>query len=402
MRPDLHHAVTGTAVAWIFFAVVFWLGLPAATLAVGGVPGATAASEPPPWGIIATSPLYLEAPPELLAATPRPDQTPLWFFAVPTEAHVRAVLHRVGVAAATVSRLVQPASCKPERGGYVVIPPPEVVIDLPAATRQALYEVLAATPGNPWHEMPQFIADDVHTWLAGTRLSEAQKRIWETLTWRRGRMNVFSDLPVMIQLAGSSDEIAAARRAVTRIKTFTAEVRMAPGTSAAAFLAYWSAGRRNQDARPLLHALVERAGGPGLDLTLLLPTLGRERLYTYPSLGDAVGGRLPDCQWTALNFFAENPQPYYLDGRSSFLELTQDYALIDRPDQLGDLVCFVARDGTVYHTCVYLADGIVFTKNGENPLVPWILMKLGTVAALYDRSDGSKAVFFRRKPPPEN
>lgn len=92
LRPALHHPVAGTAVAWIIFKVVFWLGLPATALALGGVPGATPASEPPPWGIIETSPLYLEAPPELLAATPRPDQTPLWFFAVPTESHVRAVL----------------------------------------------------------------------------------------------------------------------------------------------------------------------------------------------------------------------------------------------------------------------------------------------------------------------
>jgi len=376
------------------------LRLAVLTASVRGAPLADAAT--PPWGTIELTPLYLEAPPELLAATPRPDQTPLWFFAVTSELELHAVLQRTGVAAATMTRLLQPAFCKPAPGGYVVLPPPETVIDLPPATRQSLYETLAATPGNPWYEMPHFIPDDVHTWLAGTRLSEAQKVIWEKLTWRRGRMAVFSDLAVMIQLAGSGEEIAAARRAVTRVKTFTAQVRPGPATSAAAFIAYWSAGRRNHDATPLLHALLERTGGPGVDLTLLLPPLGRERLYTFPSLGDIVGGRLPDCQWTSLNFFAENPQPYYMDGRSSFLELTRDYTAIDRPGQLGDLVCFVSQAGTVYHSCVYLADGIVFTKNGENPLAPWLLMKLATVAAVYDRGDGSKAVFFRPKAVTEN
>jgi len=378
-------------------AIGFIIGLSLSVPASRGAAPPPASAVPAAWGTIETTPLYLEATTDLLASTPRPDQTPLWYFAVSSPAELRTVLERVGFTEPLLSRLLEPALCKAERGGFVVLLPTEVVIDLPPATRQALYEVLARTPGNPNHEMPLFIPDDLATWLAGTHLSATQKRVWQQLVWRRGHLSAFSDLPVMIKLATSSDEVAAACRAVTRVKTFTARIQPAHGAQDA-FLEYWSAGGRNLDALPLLHAIAERTDGPGLDLCHLLPSLARERLYTYPSLSDIIGGRLPDCQWTALNFFAANPQPYFLDGRTSYLELTENYTQIEQPGQLGDLFCFVTRAGVVYHSCIYLADDIVFTKNGVNPLAPWILMKLATVETIYDRGDGSRAVFYRQKP----
>ena len=35
------------------------------------------------------------------------------------------------------------------------------------------------------------------------------------------------------------------------------------------------------------------------------------------------------------------------------------------------------------HSCVYVADEIVYTKNGNGRLAPWVLMKYADVARIY-------------------
>jgi hypothetical protein len=148
----------------------------------------------------------------------------------------------------------------------------------------------------------------------------------------------------------------------------------------------------------MIRALLESTTDRPIDINLLLPALCRERLYTFPSLSDAIGGRLPDCNWTALNFFSEKPEPYFLDSKTSSIEIKEGYVALAQPSALGDLICFISPTGEVFHSCVYLADDIVFTKNGESPFAPWILMKLKNVAARYDHRDGSTVAFLRKKP----
>lgn len=133
------------------------------------------------------------------------------------------------------------------------------------------------------------------------------------------------------------------------------------------------------------------------DILPLLPSLAREKLYTYASLSDAVGGRFPDCNWTSLNFFSDDPQPYYLDSKSSFLELTQNYERIDRPSILGDLACFRGREGEIIHTCAYVAANVVFTKNGQTLLSPWVLMRFEDVVSIYDSGKNGSIQWYRRK-----
>ena len=49
----------------------------------------------------------------------------------------------------------------------------------------------------------------------------------------------------------------------------------------------------------------------------------------------------------------------------------------------GDIYLFTLPNGDVLHSCVHLADNIVFTKNGATPSSPWILMTLDDVIAFY-------------------
>jgi hypothetical protein len=63
----------------------------------------------------------------------------------------------------------------------------------------------------------------------------------------------------------------------------------------------------------------------------------------------------------------------------------------------GDVILFMASEKEAIHSAVYLADDIVFTKNGSSERSPWILMKMENLTAYYQTSIDLKIRGFRRK-----
>lgn len=47
------------------------------------------------------------------------------------------------------------------------------------------------------------------------------------------------------------------------------------------------------------------------------------------------------------------------------------------------MVLFSKPDGTIIHSSVYLADDIVFTKNGATALYPWMLASISDLVNQY-------------------
>jgi hypothetical protein len=88
-------------------------------------------------------------------------------------------------------------------------------------------------------------------------------------------------------------------------------------------------------------------------LTQFLPSIVRERLYTFPTLQDEVGGRFPDRNWTSLDFFAGRLAPYFLDT-ATLLELGQNYERTDGPAVLGAVCFFVSTTVAIVHSCTCL------------------------------------------------
>ena len=133
-----------------------------------------------------------------------------------------------------------------------------------------------------------------------------------------------------------------------------------------------------------------------VDVMHFLPVIMREKLYTFPSLRDGVKGRLPDCHWTSLNFFNLTARDYYRNTSMAAIQLTQAYNQVSAPYQFGDVLCYT-DNGEGLHTCVYIADNIVLTKNGENILAPWVLLTIEDVSKIYKRSATTQIQGFRLK-----
>ena len=56
-------------------------------------------------------------------------------------------------------------------------------------------------------------------------------------------------------------------------------------------------------------------------------------------------------------------------------------------------------DNLPIHAAVYIADDVVFTKNGGNDRQPWMLMKWDDLLARYPQNDPIRPVIFHRKQP---
>ena len=77
--------------------------------------------------------------------------------------------------------------------------------------------------------------------------------------------------------------------------------------------------------------------------------------------------------------------------------LQNEYVTVpDRPAAFGDVILFRDAKAESVHMCVYIADDIVFTKNGAHYFQPWVLMRFADVVARYPSANASRTSLFRK------
>jgi len=375
---------------------------PAETIYIArGEPTAQApadAAKRSPWGQLETSPIYLEAPDYLLANVPKPNSVPRWAFPGADGASLRALFGRAGLPDAMQRSLLNPQRWTTQDGVITLFP---AVADLVAMTpemRTVIYPELAKTPLNEFHHDPIFIIGGLDEWLRNADLSPEIQALIRKMTYRRGRALVFSDVRTLLNHARTEAEVQHIFKSATRTRTLVATLRIPAGSDAKAIGAYWTGGRADSDFLPLVDSVVERDFATTLDITHLLPALARRRLYTYPTPDLATRGRMPDCHWTSLNFFSRTPQDYFLDTRLASRRVIEKYITVQPPYRFGDVLFFNNAARETIHSCVFVADDIVYTKNGENALAPWILMRLNDVQDIYLSTPESTMQGYREKP----
>ncbi|MDB6120461.1 MAG: hypothetical protein JWO08_4242, partial [Verrucomicrobiaceae bacterium] len=189
-------------------------------------------------------------------------------------------------------------------------------------------------------------------------------------------------------------------KALTRTRALMVKLVANEQTNIPEIMKYWNTGLglRRKDVEPLLQSIVDVQGVDRLDLAHMLPALPRKLLMTYPDISMGRDGILPDCHWTSLNFFNYEAQPYLLDSKLATSAVLERFNPVDAPYKFGDILFFLdAKNGDAFHSCIYVADDIVFTKNGRNVLSPWVFMKLDDVKKIYIFDDNGRVQGFRTK-----
>ena len=352
---------------------------------------------PGPWGELEFARINIEPPDEFLPPTDRQLEPTRWFFEGQDAAQVKALLGGCELSPAQRTALANPAAWQVESDGVTLTPGADVILELAPQARLEIYRVLARSGRNEFHHWPYtYRSSGLLDWFGRSGLSATTLQWLNQLVYQRGDALCFSDLPEVHARITDNAERHRLIKTLFRSSALLMKLRIRPDTDNSTLLGYWGRGGRAKDFRPLLDSLTQVEGSIALDIAHLLPPFARKRLNTFPSPPASPDQPTADCFWTSMNFFNDPPDDRYHDEKVWSRELEEKYAIAELP-AFGDLVFLLQPDGTPVHAAVYIADNVLFTKNGGHLRQPWLLMKLEDMLARYPVEQGVRVVCFRLK-----
>ncbi len=354
-----------------------------------------------PWGKLHCLHIFIEAPTEIMEGVPMPNTIPRWSFPASDAARLPALFKKAGLPETLSAALLDPARQVAEEGKLHLFPPLEALEAMTPAMRNVIYPELARLQDNEFHANPVLITTDtVEEWYRTSKLRPEIVSKIQQMSYKRGDCIAFSDVPAILNHAQSNSEARLIFKTFTRTRALMVRLELDKDTNVGELLNYWTTGLglRRKDIEPIMQSIIETNGVNRLDIVHILPALTRKLLYTFPSPEMNRQGILPDCHWTSLNFFNYTPHDYLLDGRLATSSVMENFQQVDPPYLYGDILFFVdAAEGNAFHSCVYLADEIVYHKNGRNTLAPWLLSKLSDVKRIYLYNGNGRIQGYRNK-----
>lgn len=351
--------------------------------------------KPGPWGTIEYFEIVTQPPDELISPDFFATDEPQWVFKGYTEAALDEFLAKVAVPQA--QRIAIASSTVASNDRCVTKPSDTLILELSPTVRGAIYAVLARFPENAVQRDPfLFPAPKINEWLDTGSLSADTVAMVKKLLYPHGDYLLFSDCHTVVSRLPDVNERMRLLRILFRRSAVLTRLRIGADDDIKALTAYWGKGGREMVVRPLLESIPRTTDGITVGITLLLPPFARARLYTYPMPGGPQSKR-HDCHWTAMNFFNDPPDERFVDANAIVSAIGKDYYPLPGPPALGDLVLFSAPDQTIVHSAIYVADDIVFTKNGPHFTSPWLLMTEAEVMASFPAYDKLNVTYHRLK-----
>lgn len=354
-----------------------------------------------PWGELEELDTRMEQPDEYVGFERVSAEGPLWTFGTLTESAIHDFLLSAGVADEQIRKIL--ASRLPGTGSIVIVKPDEeLVLSLSPEIRSKLYLALSQNPANRFQCTPYFMSNgDLDLLLLGhSKINSGTIAMIKRLLYQRNGYTYFSDPETVLKHVGSEEERFDLLKALTGQSIVHLRLMIHPDSDIDKSMHYWALavpGVLVKDIRPLFESLRRLPSGGSISLIYLLPPMARERLFTSPLPAASGGAKLPDCHWSALNFFAMAPDQRMSDNDFASQYITENYYEIGKPALEGDLVLLVNSQNRVVHSSVYLADDIVFTKNGINFAQPWVTMRIKDMVGNFSALEPVKLDYFRRK-----
>ena len=351
---------------------------------------------PGPWGKITAQPILIEAPANLLSVNFRLGDD-RWYFQARTPAEVGSILRKAGLTEAQIAQIqptLQPV--KDSDGLLAALPPPALVRSLDADVRSKLYDTLALIPQNFAQSEPfRTTALHLDAWLDAEKLPPELVKEVKGLMWRRGSGLFFSDYNLVADSITSPALKIELLKQLTHKASVLLTLEVPPGDAVGELVGYYGVNGRRAKIEPILRALSE-AGGGTLGLSNMLPAFARSRLYRYPEplAGSDLG---PACHWTSFNFLNSEPDDslHEVDGIEKVLR--EKYEAVQGEPHFGDVVLLTLPDGSSIHSATYIADDIVFTKNGPSLATPYLLSTVKEMLAFYPNSESIRLTYYRLK-----
>ncbi|MDD4871662.1 MAG: hypothetical protein PHR77_13980 [Kiritimatiellae bacterium] len=380
-------------VPWLLTTVVFWktgllpkISQIRQSLFQSDATGRTIMGHPGPWGELEYTRIVTEMPNELAftisdGAGPELQR---WFFKGYSKEQVTDLLQSSGLSPEHLSSLMQTNRWEITADGCWIKPSEDVILGMNENARRKIYLTLTRfTENEPQRTAFNFRPQLLNERIANSGLSNKSVELFKSLLYHQGSFLLFADLDYALQKLPNDEEKRRFIKMVSRKSTLLAKLRVSSVTDVDRLTAYWGTGGRAKDLGPLFDSLARVPGGCMIDFVHLLPPFARRRLYTYPMAQTNAPVSLQDCNWSTMNFFNSEPDDRFVDRDFIINKLQTDYYPISGPEHLGDLIFLTLPTGESIHSAVFIADNIVFTKNGKAISQPWIFMKLEDLMELY-------------------
>lgn len=388
---------------WLVVAAVYTRQAPAPAADTGALPnGPEQAASRGPWGRLTLTPIIVSPPLEYVAADwgrPEPGQY-RWYFPGTGPDMLRAFLSSTGLTADQAARLESTARPDERIRGLTITPDPELLRQLTPEVRSRIYTQLARTHLNADQANSfRFFGGTAEAWLAHSLISPETRALIEPLIYRDGDIMHFADAEIVLDQVTDAAERQKLAKVLLRQPTMLVRLAVDATSEVSTLADYWGRGGRSTDVRPLLESVAAPGDDAEIDIIHLLPAFARNRLYRYPRLTaeDLNKPALVNCLWSSLNFFNDEPDDRFLDLDASLTELKTNYYIVESNYQLGDVIALLDGEGDLFHVVVYIADDLVFTKNGTSPVAPWTIMPLQRVKDYYrNQSQDPRLIYHRR------
>jgi hypothetical protein len=352
---------------------------------------------PGPWGKVTAQPILIEAPASLLSVNFRLGDN-RWYFPARDPGEVGSVLRKAGLTEAQIAQiqpLLQPV--KDADGLLAVLPPPALVRSLDMDVRSKLYETLALIPQNFAQSEPfRTTALHLDAWLNPEKLPPELVDEVKGLMWRRGSGLFFSDYNLVADAITSPVLKLELLKQLTHKASVVLTLEVPPGGEVGQLVDYYGVNGRRDKVEPILRALSE-AGGGTIGFSNMLPAFARAKLYRFP---DPLAGKdiSQDCHWTTFNFFNQSAPDDTLNDAVHVSEVLKAmYEPVSGQPRFGDVVLLTLPDSSSIHSATYIADDIVFTKNGPSLAAPYLLSTVQEMLAFYPNSESIRLAYYRLK-----
>jgi hypothetical protein len=352
--------------------------------------------ETPPWGELATHEIEVEPPEEYLAADAVLPQAPAWVFQQLSPEQTRSLMLSCGLSAEQADRALAPDRVSVAASNTIVRPDDELILSLSREARAKLYATLGRWQANHFMVYPfSFRVQNLDESFENSNLDTATIARIKKLLYKKGEAECFSDFEFVMRGLPSDRQRLWLVKTLARQRALLVRVRIRPDTDLEKVLGYWDRGISVKDARPLLESVKRLPEGGSVSLLYLLPRFARERLYTFP-MPPRPGEWPVDCHWTTMNFFNDEPDNRFADPAYTVACLKTNYYQIAKANQYGDIILVLNKEGYPIHSATYLADDIVFTKNGDNHMHPWMLVRMKDLLATYTADSVQVAAYRNR------
>lgn len=349
---------------------------------------------PGPWGHLESRYIYLEPPDEVVNRIKLDPPIAPWLFKDYSSKQFDDLLERAGLTDSQLAEIRNRSEWLEQIHGFICRPNESLLLSLNPNQRSILYTALSRIKENMMKANPySFPTNKVDEWLRDVKIPQNIKAEIMSLTYQNGGATLFSDAEIILPKLSSDFEKRSLLKALARRPSLIVKLVMGPEDSIKNLEGYWEPEKTNHNLPPILEA-IKRSKDPQVNISFLLPPFARERLYTFPAEDGTE--RKHDCYWSALNFFNQNADDRYTNPKNIEKAIETEFSEIkDRPS-FGDMVIFFDSKDVPIHAAVYIADEIVFTKNGPLESQPWTLESVPDLLTTYSHEIGVKMKYFRQ------